>query len=50
MMNDEEPTVEIVKRAWHAPELRKNDIRDDTQNETGFGLDGFGGILPITST
>lgn len=39
-METEEKTVDVVKRTWHTPELRKNAVRHGTLSGPGFGDDG----------
>ena len=40
-MESEERKVEDEKRTWHTPELRKNAISENTQFDSGTGVDGI---------
>ena len=50
-METEERPVDIVKRTWHTPELRKNSIRDNTKFGPGYQDDALqpGTSVPTTS-
>lgn len=41
-MEIKERNIDVDKRTWHTPELRKTIVRDDTQFSVNTGPDGIG--------